>query len=1443
MFPSYCRITGHSRNLPKPNYFPILPPISPADAKRFCRITGKAQGGYDKILYIPVLDQLVTSSSPLVKCVITGHFSKSLFAQSGTDALVNSIKQVQVTKRSQSSLNASANSGAGESPSTPTTQYAYLLEKKKVLLLLPEGLEASITDGLLEDMHLVEGSRLKVTMKDGVKIFHELTNVNLEDINEEYVNIGSGLDDKTLKSYKKRKSRAKSSRHRHRKGLLSLRKNIFEEKERKAEIAVQKSVEKIQPDLSKVEEVQKKIQQQVETLKKEEEEAEAVRQKRHASSKLGLSLNKLDTTNVQNVESNVYGYIITDENDTTEFIKAVEFNEKDFRKVRKLKRVVSGQFDPDLKFTPGQMSNSSTFIPGQVLTVENQELFIPGKINEENRFIPGQVLVTAETKEEIFIPGQTVQLSEGDSKFVPGEVMETDSGEIRFVPGEIIEDEEDGIHFMPGEVVETTEGLRFLGMDLTIHTEHVEFSLQTFDIDNERGVIVESEVDPSHERIKLLKKGRSFDQDDSKDNSTTVDMSTTVASVDDNSTTLSGGKKRKSVSCVDDTNAELEQKTKMIATMKKGDSEETLWKEDSVDIMEEDYLLPMEHPTGMNENYPIICDNTEDAANIQTGFTTLGGTKDNETKLLIDTMSPIDKLLFPDVKTNTEDSKNQSTVTQLDSSVGKSTTQTLELQPGHQNSITESNALSHAAVKTDICSVASSSAKEAAKGNECTDGSKPDVSRIEKEPAGFLSIGTTDTSILGSNGSPAVTKDNELVVKEGMSYLPGDVLSSTEASNQATEAGTVGKTNSVSITTTSMGDASLMDVANIMKGQQKVDSKLKLRNGSNKSDDQSERTADKENMSIEEIKMAREESCTTTATTEDVILTGGRRNSQKSGKRSSEARKGSAELISEHGSVQTIASKTKDSKVSHMMKESVGQVQMETNVDEIRRDRKESFEHIVEESLGTQAPSSQGSISVRKMSQVGKQGLEEQQSLQESRASISLQSQDENAMQRKESISMGNQSNVPEHGGFLKKQSRMQINEEKSELYESVEEQDNVTESEIISTSRQKRNKTYEISLDLAGKDTKQPGARTESALFDDHDSEGCRAHLGTEMMSASEREMNSQHPEHNIQQDERPINPSSSIHGGHKNIRAVKRASAGQLGADREKMAKARFRHSKSDGNVKLANFKEAMEEPVPKKSHLSITSNGGGSANGNTKQEELLLKKSLMNIPQENKEELRQQMLDILVSKDPNSKKELLEPILNDQVMEQVISKLHEEGSVENIFKEVLKEQSNSRIHEMVAEDKSDELKLLLEEAVNLASILGKPDIARELAEYLESDEKVGVLLEDEEIMEILRQLLFMREMAQACGYEVIDDIRVSFKKGEPTEGPNCSDDLLMLIKESNSLLFSPEVIDEEEEDFDRLSGHEIDEKVCPSLISSSGVPKELFSRDIMNYTSESV
>ena len=64
---SFCLITGRARSLPKPNFFPIIPPISPADARRLCRITGKRMDTHN---YLPLLE--VGKRPECVKCAITG---------------------------------------------------------------------------------------------------------------------------------------------------------------------------------------------------------------------------------------------------------------------------------------------------------------------------------------------------------------------------------------------------------------------------------------------------------------------------------------------------------------------------------------------------------------------------------------------------------------------------------------------------------------------------------------------------------------------------------------------------------------------------------------------------------------------------------------------------------------------------------------------------------------------------------------------------------------------------------------------------------------------------------------------------------------------------------------------------------------------------------------------------------------------------------------------------------------------------------------------------------------------------------------------------------------------------------------------------------------------------------------------------------------------------
>ena len=70
---SFCRITGRARSLPKPNFFPIIPPISPADARKLCRITGRRMDDHN---FVPLLE--FGKQPECCKCSITANSADKL---------------------------------------------------------------------------------------------------------------------------------------------------------------------------------------------------------------------------------------------------------------------------------------------------------------------------------------------------------------------------------------------------------------------------------------------------------------------------------------------------------------------------------------------------------------------------------------------------------------------------------------------------------------------------------------------------------------------------------------------------------------------------------------------------------------------------------------------------------------------------------------------------------------------------------------------------------------------------------------------------------------------------------------------------------------------------------------------------------------------------------------------------------------------------------------------------------------------------------------------------------------------------------------------------------------------------------------------------------------------------------------------------------------------
>merc|ERR1712001_162758 len=79
---SFCRITGKARDQPKPNFFPIIPPISPADARKLCKITGRRMDDHN---FVPLLEFGRRPQCVLCKITGTGNVKKEMPKEEGSD--------------------------------------------------------------------------------------------------------------------------------------------------------------------------------------------------------------------------------------------------------------------------------------------------------------------------------------------------------------------------------------------------------------------------------------------------------------------------------------------------------------------------------------------------------------------------------------------------------------------------------------------------------------------------------------------------------------------------------------------------------------------------------------------------------------------------------------------------------------------------------------------------------------------------------------------------------------------------------------------------------------------------------------------------------------------------------------------------------------------------------------------------------------------------------------------------------------------------------------------------------------------------------------------------------------------------------------------------------------------------------------------------------------
>lgn len=242
---SFCRITGKAKGLPRPNYFPLLCPISPSEARRFCRITGKAYG-LPSHHYIPVL---LTTYSNKSKCKITNsteysqhHFEPEYnYGRRKHIVLADYRYMFPVFDESNDQqrdlielLNSKKNIQCEEH------RYVYPVSERKFSLVFSARLEAAVRDGDVRDVMLAKtNDSVLLRMKQGRNVSLELhdckesvtENGGDSDEFERHLYDGEGPRDDVLLDRELEEHEQRRQRQLKRKDNLSHMAQIFESKE------------------------------------------------------------------------------------------------------------------------------------------------------------------------------------------------------------------------------------------------------------------------------------------------------------------------------------------------------------------------------------------------------------------------------------------------------------------------------------------------------------------------------------------------------------------------------------------------------------------------------------------------------------------------------------------------------------------------------------------------------------------------------------------------------------------------------------------------------------------------------------------------------------------------------------------------------------------------------------------------------------------------------------------------------------------------------------------------------------------------------------------------------------------------------------------------------------------------------------------------------------
>ncbi|XP_025423040.1 obscurin isoform X6 [Sipha flava] len=507
---TYCRITGRSRGLPKPNYFPLLPPISPADAKRFCRITGKSYG-LPAHHYIPVLVGRKKTKSEVKHVVINGY--RYVFPIIDQCSELSEVLKTKCTADDR--------------------KYVYAVDKRRCSLVFPTSLENAVRDGDVKDVMMSETNDtvlLKLRKGETVEL-----DIKVMEIKGMTLMEGEGFRNRP----KKRKTVKED-----------WRRKIFEDKEKESDaelvdeelkskritfLASQgkqfesiKSVPTVMNGKSLcVTKIKNIVKPSTASIIVEDNNNNLKLQTDILPTPISIEPNIIDLSSafpgvihqtflndipltdlpmvpvISPIKPLITNFnkipkIIPDPvlctieetliNDninklltlsdinllmeniklgTHEIISTCQGTTKIFKiNIQNTEKYVPGQFvktEDGEKFVPGKIidtTNGKLFVHGIMVQTSDGLKFLPGKIIEDSEkctFVVGQNIVTREG--ESFVPGQSM-LIEGEKKFVPGQTVITSEG-IGFVAGQTVNSGNES-HFIPGQTIMTIHGPQFV---------------------------------------------------------------------------------------------------------------------------------------------------------------------------------------------------------------------------------------------------------------------------------------------------------------------------------------------------------------------------------------------------------------------------------------------------------------------------------------------------------------------------------------------------------------------------------------------------------------------------------------------------------------------------------------------------------------------------------------------------------------------------------------------------------------------------------------------------------------------------------------------------------------------------------------------------------------------------------------------------------------------